>query len=106
MAELECKDPEYGIPVATRIPEEIAFRFNKEAEQASKTLSCYLAEFIERAIANEKQLTELEAQLLKDKEIAKNIAGRFIVEISKGDKAKAMELIHTYNTILKDEKSK
>lgn len=125
MAKLNPKDPQFGIPVATRIREELAFRFNKEAITGNKTLSRYVAEFIERAILQEKQLKDvqvelakakeiaatnethckgLQAQLIKEREIIKKTVGRFILEITEGSKTKATQLIETYNTILKDEK--
>jgi len=127
MAKLAPKDPQFGIPVATRIREEMAFRLNREAEKAGKTLSLYLSEFMEMASANEKKIQELEirlvkenelklieekklketqTQLLREKGIAKRAAGRLIIEIAKGSEKKVNDLIQNYNSILKDEKSK
>lgn len=125
MAKLSPKDPQFGIPVATRIREELAVRFNKEAADANKKLSRYLSEFIENAIINErllknlqletakqketvltkeKRVKELETQLQKDKTIAQKTASRFIMEVTKGHKEKATQLIQTYNDILQDER--
>lgn len=125
MAKLNPKDPQFGIPVATRMREELALRFNKEANTAHKTLSRYLAEFIERAILNEQQLKKLQTELLKEKELAaaneskfkelqaeftkgrentRKTVGRFILEITEGNKKEAAQLIQTYNTIFKDER--
>jgi hypothetical protein len=125
MAKLTPKDPQFGIPVATRIRQELAFRFNKEAADSDKTLSRYVAEFIDKAATTEKRLKERELELVKEKEIAltrekrmkeletqitrekataQKTASRFIVEISKGHKEKATQLIQTYNNILNDER--
>jgi|GEM_PF-6611232 hypothetical protein len=102
MARLQCKDSEYGIPVATRIPEEIAYRFNEEAEQEGKTLSRYIAEFIERAKYNEQRLKELEARIVGGNKAVR----RFILELSEGNSEQINQYIEIYNSILKNEKSK
>ncbi len=127
MAKLSPKDPQFGIPVAARIKKELAFRFNNEAQKTGKSLSRYIAEYLEKLVATEKKfaelnnqlnqsqiaigskeklLKELEAQLYKEREIAKKTAGKFIMEITKGNQKQATQLIQTFNTILKDEKSK
>ena len=127
MAKLSPKDPQFGIPVAARIRKELAFRFNAEAGKTGKTLSRYISEYIEKIAAIEKRVIELsdqliqgkttaagmeklqkelEAQLTKEREIAKKVTGRFILEITKGNQKQANQLIQTFNTILKDEKSK
>jgi hypothetical protein len=125
MAKLTPKDPQFGIPIATRIREELAHSFNKEAANSNITLSRYVAEFIENAVANEELLNELQAelsheketavikdrqfkgletQILKERELSKKVAGLFIAEITKGDKKQVTQLIETYNKIMKDAK--
>lgn len=125
MAKLNPIDPQFGIPVATRIRKEVAFEFNEKAGKEDKTLSRYLAEFIEKGILNgkqlrklqaelaqekqrvtvyEKQVKDLQSQFIKEKESSRKVAGRLILEVTQGDKKQTMQLIETYNTILKDEK--
>jgi len=127
MAKLAPQDPQFGIPIASRIREDIAFRFNKEAENAGKTFSRYISEYIERAVINEKKiaeltsqiasekqrtsgsekkLQELQTQLNREKELTKRMVGKFIMEISEGKQKQATEYIKIFNTILQDEKSK
>ena len=127
MAKLSPKDPQFGIPVAARLRNDLAFRFNTEAEKAGKTLSRYISEYIEKVAMTEKKvaeliyllkqekiaveakgklLKELQTQLAKEREIAKKTAGRFIIEITKGNQEQATQLINNYNNILNDEKSK
>ncbi len=126
MAKLAPKDPQFGIPVASRIDEDMAFSMNKEALKAGKTLSLYISEYLKKAAGFEKKIAELQVQLSKEKELneaqkkkiaeltkqlanekefAKKVAGTFIIELSEGDKSHATQLIKTYNTILKDEQS-
>ena len=104
MAKLNPKDPQFGIPIATRIREELAHKLNEKAEHSGKTLSRYVAELIEKASTNEKRLEEISEQLTKEKELAKKVAGRFILEITEGNKSLATKLIQTYNSILNDER--
>lgn len=127
MAKLNPKDPQFGIPIASRIKETIAFRLNKEAGKAGKTFSRYVAEYIEKADANEKRIAELtaqldkektraaeaekqqrelQAQLTREKELTKRVASQFIVKISEGKPKQANQLIETYNNILKNERTK
>ncbi len=127
MAKLAPKDPQFGIPIASRIKEDIAFRFNKEAGKAGKTFSSYVAEYIEKAITNEKKITELatqlslekqkvstaerqlremQTQLNRERELTKRTVGKFIMDISKGKQKQATQLIEAFNTILKNEKPK
>jgi hypothetical protein len=127
MAKLNPKDPQFGIPVAARTRKEIAFDLNERAKKAGKSFSRYLSEHLEKADANEKkvaeltkqlekelqtikakeqEITKLQAWLAREKEQTKAIISRFIIEISKGNQKQANQLIQTYNTILKDEKSK
>jgi len=70
MAKLTPKDPQFGIPIATRIRGELAIHFNNEAAKENKTLSRYVAEFIERAAANQKSLNELQILFAKAKQTA------------------------------------
>lgn len=127
MAKLAPKDPQFGIPIASRIKEAIAYRLNKEAGKAGKTFSRYVAEYIEQADASEKKVTELtiqlagekartaaaekqqqemQAQLTKEKELTKKVVSEFIIKISEGRQKQANQLIETYNNILKNERTK
>ena len=127
MAKLAPKDPQYGIPVSTRIDRDLAFRLNAEAEEEGMSLSRYLAQYIERVeyyekdmmeqdtrrerekvtdAAKEKRLRELESNLLKRREILKNVVSRFIFEISDGNRKQQVKYIETYNAIMKDEQEK
>jgi septal ring factor EnvC (AmiA/AmiB activator) len=49
-------------------------------------------------------LQKMEAQLSKDREVAQKTTSKFIVEVTKGHKEKATQLIQTYNNILNDER--
>jgi len=127
MAKLAPKDPQYGIPVSTRIDRDLAFRLNAEAEEEGMSLSRYLAQYIERVeyyekdmmeqdtrrerekvtdAAKEKRLKELESQLLKIGEIYKKVVNRFIFEISDGNKTQKVKYLETYNAIMIDERQK
>lgn len=101
MAKLAPKDPEFGIPIACRIKEDIAFQLNKTAEHAGKTLSRYLAEFIEQAVDYEKRIKKLERQAA----YSKRALSRFIKEISEDAPEQVERLIDRYNSMLKNEKS-
>jgi predicted DNA-binding protein len=125
MAKLSPKDPQFGIPVASRMNKETAFQMNKEAERTGKTLSRYLSEYIEKAKVFEKKIKELTEQLTREKEISgakekriaelqskldyekeliKRVTGKFILEISEGKQKQATQFITTYNKILKHER--
>ncbi len=106
MAKLAPKDPQFGIPIASRIDSKIAFWLNDKAGYEGKSLSRYIAEFITKASIIEKRAKELEAQLFNEREKAKKTIGAFIIEISKGDKKRATELIQIYNKFIQNEKSK
>ena len=58
MAKLAPKDPQYGIPVSSRINSDLAFRLNAEAEENGMSLSRYIAEYIERVEPYEKDILE------------------------------------------------
>ena len=127
MAKLNPTDPEFGIPVAARIRQELAIRFNKEAGLTNKTLSRYISEYIEKAVINEKEIKELTSQLVlekqkvpaaekklqelqiqldRERELTKRVVGKFIMQISEGEEKSATKYIRTFNTIFQDEKSK
>lgn len=101
MARLAPKDPEFGIPIACRIKEDIAYQLNQEAEDAGKTLSRYLSEFIEQAVDYEKRIKKLEKQIA----YSKRTLSRFIKKISEGDPSEIEQLIDMYNNILEKEKA-
>jgi ParB-like chromosome segregation protein Spo0J len=127
MAKLAPKDPQYGIPVSSRIDRDLAFRLNAEAEQEGISLSRYIAIYIGRVedyekdmveqanqldrekvkvAAKEKRVKELENHLLKRRETSKKVVNRFIFEISDGNKKQQVKYIETYNAIYKDEQQK
>jgi len=127
MAKLAPKDPQYGIPVSSRINKDLAFRLNAEAEEEGISLSRYIARYIERVedyekymveqadkrdrekvevAAKEKRVKELESHLLKRSEILKKVLNRFMFEISDGKKEQKIKCIKTYNAIMKDEEQK
>jgi hypothetical protein len=127
MAKLSPKDPQFGIPVASRISIETAFLFNEEAVKQGISLSRYISHFIETALSyqnsmeelevllskqkeatatSERKIAELHAQLIRERELFKRAIGRFIVELSDGKEKRAIQLINNYNKILQDEKSK
>jgi len=148
MAKLAPKDPQYGIPVSSRIDRDLAFRLNAEAAEEGISLSHYLAIYLGRVeayekdivelqsllsrayeeissnekkikeqatqlerekvtvAAKEKRLRELESNLLKRREILKNVVSRFIFEISDGNRKQQVKYIETYNAIMKDEQEK
>jgi hypothetical protein len=105
MAKLNPKDPQFGIPVASRIPEKLATTLNNEAKNNNISLSKHLCTHLQNTSDYKQKITELENLLLKEKEQNKKIAGKFIIEIAEGDKEKTNELAIIYNTIFKNEKS-
>jgi len=58
----------------------------------------------EQVSRDKSTLLKLETQLQKDKLIAQKTTSRFILEVTKGHKEKATQLIQTYNNILNDER--
>ena len=127
MAKLAPKDPQYGIPVSSRIDKDLAFRLNAGAEEEGMSFSRYLAQYIERVeyyekymeeqetklkrervtvVALEKRVKELESQLLKRSEILKKVVNRVMFEISGGNKEQKIKYIETYNAIMIDERQK
>ena len=98
MAKLNPKDPQFGIPIAARIRKELAEHFNLEAQKQNTSFSKYISEYLENAAV-------IETQLYKEREIVKKTVGRFIIEITKGNKDDAKIFIEKYNQILKEEKS-
>ncbi len=79
---------------------------NEEAFRRNISFSKYLGQYLEQAKTYQTKLTDLEALLFKEREIAKNTIGNFILEITEGDKKETNRLITIYNSILKNEKSK
>ena len=127
MAKLAPKDPQFGIPVASRIDKDTALLMNKQAEKQGKSLSRYISEYIKRATSFEKKIAELASLIAKEKEISttkerkvaelqsqftqerelmQKAVGRFILVISEERQKQAGQFIQLYNSILKDEKSK
>lgn len=98
MAKLNPKDPQFGIPIAARIRKELAEHFNLEAQKQNISFSKYLSECLENA-------SVIQTQVSKEREIVKKSVGRFIIEITNGNKSDAKIFIERYNQILKEEKS-
>lgn len=116
MAKLNPSDPQFGIPVATRIDPKLAHSLNDEAGKRGISLSKQVAITLSRTSALDERIKQLEAELSacklslekKDteqndlKEFYKNSAGKLIMKISAGDKERTQELIQFYNKIIQD----
>lgn len=97
MAKLSPKDPQYGIPVSSRINGDLANRLNKEAQKAGKTFSRHLSEYISQASSNEKRIEELDSLIEEQVEIIKQLEN----EITKLHEAMRRDKIIKKNAISK-----
>lgn len=89
----------YGVPVSTRIDANDADFIIRKCEASGTNLSKYIRILIERSLRDDEQVSSLKRQIKEEKDDAKQIAARFIKEISGGKPDRVKELASIYNQI-------